>query len=88
MNAHEIYQLFLTLFFVLGRVVDTEDGAGASGDDQLFLHVDLISCEAIRFSDGILRDIIDDAKAIQGLVGVDFVDLVIADAFNEVLMRG
>ena len=88
MNAQEVYQLFLTLFFVLGRVVDTEDGASCSWDDQLFLHVDLISCEAVRFSDGILRDIIDDAEAIQGLVGVDLVDLVIADAFSEVLMGG
>jgi hypothetical protein len=88
MNAQQVYQLFLTLFFVLDRVVDTEDGASASGDDQLFLHVDLISCEAVCFSDGILRDIIDDAEAIQRLVGVDFVDLVIADAFTEVLLAG
>lgn len=88
MNAHQVYQLFLPLFFVLGRVVDTEDGASASGDDQLFLHVDLIPCEAVCFSDGILRDIIDDAQAIQRLVGVDFVDLVIAEALSEVLMGG
>lgn len=88
MNAHEVYQLFLPLFFVLDWVVDTEDGASASGDDQLFLHVDLISCEAVCFSDGILRDIIDYAEAIKGLVGVDLVDLVIADAFSEVLMGG
>ena len=88
MNAQQVYQLFLTLFFVLDRVVDTEDGASASGDDQLFLHVDLISCEAVRFSDGIFRDIIDDTEAIQRLVGVDLVDLVIADAFSEVLMGG
>ena len=88
MNAQEVYQLFLPLFFILDRVVDTEDGASAIGDDQLFLHVDLISCEAVCFSDCILRDIIDDAEAIQGLVGVDLVDLVIADAFSEVLMGG
>jgi hypothetical protein len=88
MNAQEVYQLFLPLFFILDRVVDTEDGASASGDDQLFLHVDLISCEAVCFSDGILRDIIDDAEAIKRLVGVNFVDLVIADAFTEVLLAG
>jgi hypothetical protein len=88
MNAQEVYQLFLPLFFVLGRVFDTEDGASAIGDDKLFLHVDLISCEAVRFSDGIFRDIIDDTEAIQRLVGVDLVDLVIADAFSEVLMGG
>ena len=88
MNVHQVYQLFLPLFLVLGRVVDSEDGAGRTGDDKLFLHIDLIACEAVSFSDSILGDIVDDAEAVQGLVGVHFVDLVIADAFTEVLLGG
>jgi len=61
MNVHQVNQLFLPLFLVLGRVVDTEDTAGGTGDDKLFLHIDLIPCEAVSFSDGILGDIVDDA---------------------------
>jgi len=61
MNVHQVNKIFLPLFLVLGRVVDTEDRAGGTGDDKLFLHIDLIPCEAVSFSDGILGDIVDDA---------------------------
>lgn len=88
MNVHKINQVILPLFFALDRVIDSEDGASATGDDQLFFHIDLISCEAVSFSDGILRDIIDDTEAIQSLVRVDFVDLVITDATSEILLCG
>lgn len=88
MNVHKCNQLLPPLFFVLDRVIDPEDGACGTGDNQLFLHIDLITCEAVRFSDSVLRDIIDDAEAIQCLVGVDLVDLVIADTLREILRGG
>jgi len=88
MNVHQVNKLFLPLFLVLGWVIDSEDGAGGTGDDKLFLHIDLIACEAVSFSDGILGDVVDDAEAVQGLVWVHLVDLVIADALREVLLGG